>query len=197
MVLKKIHSVKKIHRRLGTCLLMGLAVLVAGGFVSANETEEIVEYRDGLVTIRGDQLPLVDLLERISEFASVKIFLIGPPQVDACSLELVDIPFEDALRSILRNQSYAVFHVPGGSGSGIKVLEGNSIALQDGYGGRAAYETGNASRVSHANALRAGVERSMQKHIRKMVESEKAKAVGKGKKSERDSGTTEASDETT
>ena len=102
-------------------LLLTFVMLAFLGFSEAKEVSE-VKYKDGMVSVKGDQVPLLTILEKICESAGLKIIVLNPFQTQTVSINMVEKPVEAVLRNILRDQNYAVIYSSEGSGYGVRLM---------------------------------------------------------------------------
>ena len=79
------------------------------GYSSAALIREF-KYQDGLLTIKGSQVPTLALLEKISESTSTVIYVFDPIYSQKVHVELEEKTLQDTLRNILRGISYAVVY---------------------------------------------------------------------------------------
>jgi len=102
-------------------LMLTFVMLNFLGFSEAKELSE-VKYKDGMVSVKGDQVPLLTILEKICESAGLKIIVLNPFQTQTVSINMVEKPVEAVLKNILRDQDYAVIYSSEGSGYGVRLM---------------------------------------------------------------------------
>jgi hypothetical protein len=93
-------------------LLLGIILLSFGwaSRVECRATPYMFQFHDGSITVRGNGIPLDDLLARIAESAKLEIKVLHLVQPSA-DLNLSAIPVNEALRSILGHNYIVVHHV--------------------------------------------------------------------------------------
>ena len=105
--------------------------------------ENSFEYNNGLVSYQGYDVPIMDILDNLSEAADLQIIIIRADDMNRrVNVNFIKEPVEDVIRNILKGYSYAIvfnvmdeceislFHAKGNEISGIKkniVLTDNSI----------------------------------------------------------------------
>ena len=77
------------------------------GYSSAALIREF-KYQDGLLTIKGSQVPTLALLEKISESTSTVIYVFDPIYSQKVHVELEEKTLQDTLRNILRQAEIEV-----------------------------------------------------------------------------------------
>ncbi|MBN1105201.1 MAG: hypothetical protein JXL84_17440 [Deltaproteobacteria bacterium] len=82
-----------------------------------------LHYGNGLVSLKGGGMQLMEVLEGISRSAGLEIILFDLPRSSALRAELHQVPLEDALSRILRGYSYAIIHQPGNVPGNVRVFE--------------------------------------------------------------------------
>ena len=102
-------------------LILTFVMLAFLGFSEAKELSE-VKYKDGMVSVKGDQVRLLTILEKICESAGLKIIVLNPFQTQTVSINMVEKPVEAVLKNILRDQNYAVIYSSEGSGYGVRFM---------------------------------------------------------------------------
>ena len=105
------------------CLFACVCLMVFStcNFAKASVKPEILEYRNGLISIKGDGLSLLPLLQKISESTGIQIVVFCPLSPRAVSVDMVDKPVEQAFRSILRGYSYAAIYSDASAG-GVNII---------------------------------------------------------------------------
>ena len=101
--------------------MLTFVMLAFLGFSEAKELSE-VKYKDGMVSVKGDQVPLLTILEKICESAGLKIIVLNPFKTQMVSINMVEKPVEAVLKNILRDQNYAVIYSSEGSGYGVRLM---------------------------------------------------------------------------
>lgn len=101
-----------------TCMFayVCLVIFLTCNFAKASAGPEVFEYRDGFISLKGDGLSLLSLLQRISESAGIELLVVGPVSPRPVTLDMIDKPVEEALRSILRGYSYSAVYSDGSAG---------------------------------------------------------------------------------
>jgi len=113
--------------RLFACVF--LVVFSTCSFAKASVGPQVFEYRDGLISLKGDGLSLLPLLQRISESIGIQILVFGPLSPRAVSVDMIDKPVGEALKSILRGYSYAAIYSSDGSAGGVNIISTGQALL--------------------------------------------------------------------
>ena len=98
-----------------------LVVFSTCSFAKVSVGPQVFEYRDGLISLKGDGLSLLPLLQRISESTGIQILVFGSLSPYPVSVDMIDKPVEEALKSILRGYSYAAIYSDGSAG-GVNII---------------------------------------------------------------------------
>ncbi len=84
---------------------------------------------DGLVSIRCDNRPVLQVLDEIADKADLEIYLFDSLEKASANGEFVDEPVQNVLRRLLRGCDYAVIYASGaGDASGVRLVEGGTGA---------------------------------------------------------------------
>jgi hypothetical protein len=116
-----------------TALLFFILSISGAAFAAVPSTAlERFDYRGGLVSIKGEEVPVLALLNEISESADIHIIVLDPIESRRVTLEFTDRPLGRALRTILRHCSYAVLYFQGEPPGPGPVHESTTAELEDG-----------------------------------------------------------------
>jgi len=69
-----------------------------------------VGYAEGRLSVRADGTPLLSVLEAISKSTEIDILVSPELQGKDVTIEIVDVPLEDALKRVLRGINYAAIY---------------------------------------------------------------------------------------
>ena len=94
------------HIIISSCML----VFFTANDASASRSEFFFEYKEGMISLKSDNIPIMSLLEKITEVSSIEIFLIDDIDSRSITADFKDRSLEDALRSILKDCSYAILY---------------------------------------------------------------------------------------
>ncbi len=106
---------EKIKYSAGQFLLLCLIVCVAlcVPFEShCSMRPDTVQWKGDRVSIRGRHIPVKKLLQRLSEFPGVQIFVFDAIDSKNVNLDIEGMRFGDAVRSVLNGINYAVLYNP-------------------------------------------------------------------------------------
>ncbi len=95
------------HIIISSCMLV---FFTANDARPASRPEFLLQYKEGMITLKGDRIPIMPLLEKITEVSSIEIFLIDDIDSRSINVDFRDRSLEDALRSILKDCSYAILY---------------------------------------------------------------------------------------
>ena len=87
-----------------------MLVFFTANHASASRSELLLQYKEGMISLKGDRIAIMPLLEKITEVSSIEIFLIDDIDSRSINVDFKDTPLEDALRSILKGCSYAILY---------------------------------------------------------------------------------------
>jgi len=118
----------RIGNAIGMFACVCLVVFSTCSFAKASVGPQVFEYRDGLISLKGDGLSLLPLLQRISESTGIQILVFGPLSPYPVSVDMIDKPVEEALKSILRGYSYAAIYSDGSAG-GVNIISTGQAPL--------------------------------------------------------------------
>lgn len=104
--IKRVRSMR-YSTGLAVVALVTLALFFPGVCFSAIPSGA-VSLRGELVTVRAREMPLLTLLQQISEATGTEIYLFCPAGSKRVTVEFTDRPLESALGTILKGCSYAV-----------------------------------------------------------------------------------------
>lgn len=96
------------HIIISSCML----VFFTANDASASRPEFLFQYKEGMISLNGESIPILPLLEKITEVSSIEIFVIDDIDSRSITVDFKDRPLEDALRSILKGCSYAILYPP-------------------------------------------------------------------------------------
>lgn len=94
----------------GVCLLLLVLVIFPASTVRASLGDGDMRYEDGFVTVKGQDLNAMDLLDRISKAANIRIFIFDAFKPGRISLDIEERPLETFIRSVLNGHSFAVLY---------------------------------------------------------------------------------------
>ena len=77
--------------------------------------KEAVVYDKGLVTVRDGNIPIMPLLETLSEQAGIHIFLFEPLRGERIRAGIEELPLDQFLSQVLKGRSHAVLYHPSGA----------------------------------------------------------------------------------
>lgn len=69
--------------------------------------KHMVNFNENQLSVTADRVPLTDLLEEISDRASIEVFVSEDVQPDSVTVNIANRSLEDALKMILRGYNYA------------------------------------------------------------------------------------------
>lgn len=93
-----------------------LVVFSTCGFAKSSAELEVFDYKDGLISLKGDGVSFLPLLQRISESTGIQIVIVSHLNPSSISVDMTDKPIEEALKSILKGYSYAAIYSDGSAG---------------------------------------------------------------------------------
>jgi hypothetical protein len=100
-----------MKRLVFTTILIVAFYLPAVGFGSTPlGNKSTVIYRDGLVTIKGGNTPVLNLLEDLSQKAGIHIFIFDPIDENPTQTQIDQKDLENTLSILLKGCSYAVLY---------------------------------------------------------------------------------------
>ncbi|MEW6664920.1 MAG: hypothetical protein AB1512_06835 [Thermodesulfobacteriota bacterium] len=138
--------------RLMKILLIPVLFLALSGTACAAMTSgadyELVN-KGGLVSAKGEQVPVMGILERLAETFGMEVFIFGAPPAAPISIDLRNQPSEVVLRTVLRGMNYAVVHNAASGGHGVRIVPSPSKPL----GGRTSEKADAAIRSSKTGGI--------------------------------------------
>ena len=114
-------SRSKIGNAIGIFACVCLVVFSTCSFAKASAEPEVFKYKDGFISLKGDRVSFLPLLQRISESTGIQIVIVSSLNPSSISVDMTDKPIEEALKSILKGYSYAAIYSDGSAG-GVNIL---------------------------------------------------------------------------
>ena len=109
-------SRSKIGNAIGIFACVCLVVFSTCSFAKASAEPEVFKYKDGFISLKGDGVSFLPLLQRISESTGIQIVIVSHLNPSSISVDMTDKPIEEALKSILKGYSYAAIYSDGSAG---------------------------------------------------------------------------------
>ncbi|OEU61199.1 MAG: hypothetical protein BA867_04465 [Desulfobacterales bacterium S5133MH16] len=114
-------SRSKIGNAIGIFACVCLVVFSTCSFAKASAEPEVFKYKDGFISLKGDGVSFLPLLQRISESTGIQIVIVSHLNPSSISVDMTDKPIEEALKSILKGYSYAAIYSDGSAG-GVNII---------------------------------------------------------------------------
>jgi len=128
---------------------MTLTGTASGALPNTGDYE--IEYREGLVSARGEEVPAMAVLEKLAEIVGMEVFIFGAPPSSPVSLDLKNKSPETALRILLRGINYAVVHNPASGIRGVRIVQAQQAPRKAGDAQQASGDGGGSKKSAQAN----------------------------------------------
>jgi hypothetical protein len=89
-------------------IFLGVSLLGMQILAWASPGKMVLALDDGRFTVKGNQVPIADLLQEISEASGARIFLFDPIETTRINVDLEARDLQEVLRTILRGHNYAL-----------------------------------------------------------------------------------------
>jgi len=140
-----------IGSALRSLAVISLLLFTLVGYTEAGREPGYVEFKDDLVTVRGNQADVLSVLEEISEWVGAQIFVFDRVTQHKVRVHLVDRPAEEVVKALLKGHNYAIIYSSGPSPlTGVYVLGGT---------GRGTKRVGSGTRISRVPQGTGGTDR--------------------------------------
>jgi hypothetical protein len=97
-----------------------------------SNTLEHLDYSNGLLSLKGSKIAVMDALKSLSHHARVDIFLFDPIRNERINVDLTRKPLEDVLGYLLKGCSYAVLYGSDRSVHGIHIMNPGYVSSDEG-----------------------------------------------------------------
>ncbi|MDY6989276.1 MAG: hypothetical protein SWQ30_14600 [Thermodesulfobacteriota bacterium] len=140
-----------IESALRSMAVISLLLFFLVGHTEAGLEPTYVEFKDDLVTVRGNQADVFSVLEEISEWVGAQVFVFDGITQHNVRVHFVDRPAEEVVKALLKGHNYAIIYSSGPSPlTGVYVLGGT---------GRDTKRVGPGTRISRAPQGTGGMDR--------------------------------------